>query len=312
MKTISFLFWKRGFLAAALLGLAGAAGAALVGGTLQTNRLALGGGASIGDTASYHMTSKTGQAAAGRGRATSSYGVRHGVIHSFGSSAGGGGTDPTQDALFTIGCHRIFVPAGTFSSRYTASLTVPSMPAGTTPEGAPMTGTSVGVQFDVTPAMGPQTPITYDLCYGDPDVAGLDESALSVARFLAGPDQWISGVTAVDAPGNRASLQTPKTGVFQLIAKAPATDVEHPRSHPNPFRPRLGHWHMTFTHLPAGAELRVYTPAGRWIRTLHADGAGQADWDVRNAEGAEVESGVYLGLLRSNGKNKVIRLGVER
>lgn len=71
---------------------------------------------------------------------------------------------------------------------------------------------------------------------------------------------------------------------------------------PNPFAAT-----STFTFsVPRGAdaELAVYTPAGRLVRTLEADASsGTVSWDGRSSVGEPVSPGVYLVKLRAAGES---------
>ena len=58
---------------------------------------------------------------------------------------------------------------------------------------------------------------------------------------------------------------------------------------------------MRFVNVPAGAELRIYTPAGDLVRTLINDAdpgtgkiTGNVAWDTRNTSGQPVSSGIYI------------------
>ena len=68
---------------------------------------------------------------------------------------------------------------------------------------------------------------------------------------------------------------------------------------PNPYRPGSGGPNdapfMTFQNLPAGADVRLYNPAGTLIAELaDPDGDGKVTWNARNSSGKPVASGVYI------------------
>ena len=85
------------------------------------------------------------------------------------------------------------------------------------------------------------------------------------------------------------------------------------RVYPNPFVSGAGA-RVTFEGLPPGARIRLFSAAGRLVRTLETDLGGAVPWDGRNDGGSAVASGVYyytLGLsgaeASARGKLAVIR-----
>jgi signal transduction histidine kinase len=63
--------------------------------------------------------------------------------------------------------------------------------------------------------------------------------------------------------------------------------------YPNPFRPH--HQHVVLDNLPSDATVRIHSPTGNIVRTLHARGplSGRVEWDGRNESGRRVAAGVY-------------------
>ena len=86
----------------------------------------------------------------------------------------------------------------------------------------------------------------------------------------------------------------------------------NPHAFPVPFRPSLGHTVIKFTELSNRAEVRIYTVAGKLVRTLYAENLNpEIIWDVTNEQGERLASGIYLywitGGERAAGKLIVIR-----
>ena len=79
-----------------------------------------------------------------------------------------------------------------------------------------------------------------------------------------------------------------------------------------PFRPAAGHTQINFTNMPVGARVRIYTPLGELVRTLNADGNGQAVWDARNASGQQAASGLYLAYIDDGGSNVTLKVAIQR
>jgi hypothetical protein len=70
---------------------------------------------------------------------------------------------------------------------------------------------------------------------------------------------------------------------------------------PNPYRghdrwDQPGEHRIQFQHVPANVRVRIYTVAGDLVRELEKSDAasGNLDWNMRNADGQEVASGIYL------------------
>jgi hypothetical protein len=70
---------------------------------------------------------------------------------------------------------------------------------------------------------------------------------------------------------------------------------------PNPYRGserwnQAGEQRVQFQNLPARATIRVFTIGGDLVRVLEHDDplSGNADWDLKNADGRDVTSGIYL------------------
>jgi outer membrane protein assembly factor BamB len=92
------------------------------------------------------------------------------------------------------------------------------------------------------------------------------------------------------------------TGPVEVLADFRVNTLWLAHAAPNPFRISAS---LEFA-VPAGAgaELGIYTPAGRLVRRLAAGGGGgTAVWDGRSDEGERVATGVYLVRLKAAGKS---------
>jgi hypothetical protein len=87
----------------------------------------------------------------------------------------------------------------------------------------------------------------------------------------------------------------------------PADNLERVAVVPNPFRgsaewdPLPGENRVHFTHLPASSTVRIFTSNGELVRILvqnpgaNAGGTtGDLEWDLKNADGRKVVSGIYI------------------
>ncbi len=163
--------------------------------------------------------------------------------------------------------------------------------------------------------------------YSDADGDGfVDGSAprvkaktLTVWRLDEAGGFWVKQPgTTVDLANNRVLLPTNHFSVLAQIG-ALDTDVADAYAFPVPFRPnagdtaRYGSWAtgIRFTNLPAEGTIRIYTLAGELVRELLIN-ANPQTWDVRNAAGEIVSSGVYLWEIRSVTARKTGKLMVVR
>lgn len=108
---------------------------------------------------------------------------------------------------------------------------------------------------------------------------------------------------------------TVETGAAPAIAvyDSSSPDLSTAHCYPVPFKPSAGHTKITFTGLTQSARIRVYTLSGRLVRTLEKTGTGDTlDWDVKNAAGESLASGVYVFVVKSPSQTAYGKLMVIR
>ena len=105
----------------------------------------------------------------------------------------------------------------------------------------------------------------------------------------------------------------------------PAPNADDVRVVPNPYVGRAG-WEtggvakIQFVNVPTGAQIRIYDAAGGYINTIypnrysHGDAAmqGSADWNLKDDDGKDVVSGIYLYRLESGGSTETGRFIIVR
>lgn len=84
----------------------------------------------------------------------------------------------------------------------------------------------------------------------------------------------------------------------------------HP--YPNPFRLSEGHSGITFTNLPENCRINIATVSGNTVREVKGVGPDTWVWDVKNDDGRDLASGIYLYTVQSKsaatmGKVMIIR-----
>jgi hypothetical protein len=101
---------------------------------------------------------------------------------------------------------------------------------------------------------------------------------------------------------HKALNLVPAAGGASLEPTAgPMPDLERVRVVPNPYRggeawDRPGGGEVHFVNLPSKAVIKIFTVAGDLVAELNHDDRVRdfARWDLRNGEGSDVSSGIYL------------------
>ncbi len=145
---------------------------------------------------------------------------------------------------------------------------------------------------------------------GPPSAPKMKVSSLSVWRLNETSALWErQGGAVLDTAARTVSQPVTHFSDYALMA-VPDNDVSSVYASPVPFRPnggdmaRYGSWSggIMFRGIPSSAVIRIYTITGALVRTLYA-APPSVVWDVKNADGQIVASGVYLWEARA-GKNR--------
>ncbi len=159
------------------------------------------------------------------------------------------------------------------------------------------------------------------------EFGGIDRTGTLTVPVTGGWQNWttVTTTTHLDAGTQVMRFVPLSTGfnvnwfeaapgwVAAVPGRASVEPVLYPCS-PNPFNPQTT---LRFELPSAGpVRLAVYDVAGHLVRTLVDErrdaGTYEANWDGRDAAGAEVGSGVYLARLESAGVVRVTRMGLLR
>jgi len=137
-----------------------------------------------------------------------------------------------------------------------------------------------------------------------------------------GPITWSSTAGNVSGSGVFKALSTGTqiritATVGSISASALVTafqaDLDGAHAWPVPFKPASGHTTITFTGLGADTTIKIYTVTGELIKHLHNDGdVPSLAWDVKNADGHPVASGVYVYQLKNPYSEKRGKLVIVR
>lgn len=119
-------------------------------------------------------------------------------------------------------------------------------------------------------------------------VASADTPTMTTADLPAGLYQV--SVVAIDGAGNRSD---PALSEIQILAPT----LAGVNVYPNPWRADLHRGRdVTFDQLTSDSQVRLFTVAGHWLKTLTAAN-GAAAWNLTNDNGETVASGIYLYLI---------------
>jgi hypothetical protein len=136
---------------------------------------------------------------------------------------------------------------------------------------------------------------------------------LSIYRLNEEKSLWVRLPTSQVNTGARTVTATaPGLGVFSLEGQLD-TSLETAYAYPVPFLEKRGDTSITFSDLAQRATIRIFTVSGNWVQTLEeTDGDGALVWDVRDADGDPLPSGVYFYLLESSDDKKRGKLIIVR
>lgn len=145
-------------------------------------------------------------------------------------------------------------------------------------------------------------PLVFSVSGGAPASGGaFTLSAVSMGGPVA-PSAALTGGSFSLAAGGAPAV---------VIIEAANATLGAAHCYPVPFKPSAGHTRITFTGLTRQARVRIYTVSGELVRTLDKNDPGETlDWDVRNARGQNVASGVYVFTVKSGGETATGKLMV--
>jgi len=90
-------------------------------------------------------------------------------------------------------------------------------------------------------------------------------------------------------------------------------DVSSSHAFPNPCNISRGCASVTFTRLTLRATINIFTISGEKVRTVEKNSnIDSAGWDLRNASGSQVASGLYLYVVKGEGSVRQGKLVIVR
>ncbi len=197
------------------------------------------------------------------------------------------------------------IPAGTFLS--TTTLVIERRTDLPAPDGLKqpnLKGTGIGIEITLSSAATLNRPITVTLSY-QPAIFTREEN-LTLARFYQEENTWQFLSSHLDIVNKKISAPLNRFSIFQIVETVASLNPDNIFVYPNPCylnREKK----ITFTRLPANAEIIVYTLNGEKIAHFSADDSGYHTWIPDN-----IASGIYIFLAKDplTGKKKTGKFAI--
>lgn len=212
-----------------------------------------------------------------------------------------------------LGEVKLNIPQGAFNSNVTVTVKLPENPPSSQNSLlADVVATNIFVEINISGGLQPSKPTELVIEY--PSNITFSPETLTISRYDDMRALWIPYKSFVDKTNRKVRAYVDHFSVFGLLSITPAQNILEPKVVPNPLRPSKGAGYstMTFSNLPADADIIIYNVTGRKIRHLITDSTGIAVWDGKNDDGGEVSSGVYYVLIKKGSSTKVIKIAVQR
>lgn len=173
---------------------------------------------------------------------------------------------------------------------------------------------AVPASFEISAdkSVKPQIPILVTVNYARTDLQKREEKRFKLAARLPNEDRWVPLDSSVDENAHELKAPVKEFSIFQIVEVLPTSSVSEAFAYPNPFKPSRGHSQITFSNMPEGSLIHIYTVTGALVRSLKADGSGTAQWDVKDNSGAPAASEAYLAVVKNGAEKKTLKLAVVR
>ena len=194
-------------------------------------------------------------------------------------------------------------PSDTFMTISTFSATGPSPCAG---------GIDIGLSLTPNPALQPMHTIFFRFSYTDAELGGQSAEQLTLMRLDPGSGRCVPVKTTVDTNGHTIMSEINHLSQFQIVPVAASLTANQTVVFPNPFYPSQGNGYVTFSQMPNGSRVRIFTMRGEVVADMTANASGIATWGGTNKQSRSVASGVYFAVVEGNGTKKVLKVVVLR
>ena len=144
----------------------------------------------------------------------------------------------------------------------------------------------------------------------DGSLSGIDPTTLAIFEVVNGVMTPLK--SSVKNPDGSATAQILHSDMYFLAAAFP-TQLGGSYAFPVPFKPSSGHTLITFTNLATQSTIKVYTIMGELVWQQQSDIQGDAvTWNVKNNNGDNVASGVYIYQIKNGYSEKRGKLIIVR
>ncbi|MFA5138092.1 MAG: LamG-like jellyroll fold domain-containing protein [Elusimicrobiota bacterium] len=213
---------------------------------------------------------------------------------------------------------QVMIPANTFpaGTQIRVNASIPSLPPIQSSQ-ANLTALGPGVAIDISAGgLQPNGPLTIQMTY-DPAAlpAGTDPRRLVIASYSESSGQWTLLQPVDSATGTVAGVTTHLSLFAPFIATA-GTELADLQIYPIPWEPGTGSRfdaaNISFTNIPSGAEVELYTMLGELVWEQTAGPSGVVRWDGGLRKGGRAASGTYIVVIRHGGATAKRRVVVIR
>jgi hypothetical protein len=164
----------------------------------------------------------------------------------------------------------------------------------------------------------PAAPVRITVSYDPAKIpADQDERRLHLFRYDPAAAQWTLVPSQDDPASHTINAFTRHFTLFAPFFVAAGADLSSVQVFPQPWE--IGdaaspYWAsvLTFSNLPAGARVRIFTVTGELVSDGAASPGGVYAWDGLNRFGRKAASGTYFTAIESGGLKKVRRVVVIR
>jgi hypothetical protein len=113
-------------------------------------------------------------------------------------------------------------------------------------------------------------------------------------------------ITQTNTPTPTFTVTQTASNTVSPTSEIAAEDLTRVTVYPNPYKGDTNQRHeIIFFNLPEKAVIRLYSIDGRLVKTLQKDDSGnRLSWAMNNEKGVSVASGVYIYIVKSNGKER--------
>ena len=110
-----------------------------------------------------------------------------------------------------------------------------------------------------------------------------------------------SGIPIVQGTGSQIAITFIATSLQQAII------------FPNPYTSEQGTGYVTFSNLIKGTSVKIISSDGKVIRSLVDENInGTIHWDLKDENGNEMASGIYLVIFKKGEKRRLLKLAIIR